>query len=137
MSEVRYLIYLPQPPEAVAEAIEHWIQWLRFLPKAGPRAQTTCAGIEKHYAHITKKLQAQYHPSEPDERAMYDWRKGEAMEAYIHELSDRRRDIVIGVHIKHTKIPVMLRTHKVTEDKFINELRSAYNALAGKLCRKK
>ena len=132
--DVKYLINLPAPPLVVADAIDAWIQYLRFLPRPGPKLPGMCAGIEKEYRHITKKLQAQYHPNEPDESQMYDWRKGEAMERHIHALAPRRKDIVIGVHFKNTKIPTMLHELKINEEKFHRELRSAYLTLAGKLC---
>ncbi len=143
MSEVLYLIDLPAPPAAVADALWHWQEYLRFLPSAGPRKQALCAGIEREYHHITRKLQAQYHDAEPNASIAYDYFLGEQMEAYIHELSPARREIVIGVHLKHLKVSIMLRTifkslpEGRREEKFTNELRSAYDALAGKLCRKK
>lgn len=132
-----HLFDLPQPPQVVADAIDNWIQYLRFLPRPGPKLPGMCSGIEKEYRHITKKLQAQYWPAEPDESQMYDYRIGESMEAHVHSLSPRRRDIVVGIHIKHTKIPTMLYELKINEEKFHSELQSSYDVLAGKLCKKK
>lgn len=137
--EIPYLLDLPQPPKVVDDALWHWKEYLRFLPKAGPKVPTMCAGIEREYHHITRKLQAQYHDNEPNEALMYDWRIGAAMEKYIHELSDIRRDIVTGRHHNNTPVPVMVGWFKSykpeeREARFTQELRSAYLSLAGKLC---
>lgn len=132
--EIPFLDQLPQPPEAVANAIWSWQQWLRFLPSVGPRPQTMCGGIEKEYRHVARKLQCQYHPSDPDEKNMYDFWLGVNTEKHINSLPPKRRDIVRGIHIHHTPIPTMLYRLKMREEQFHQELRSAYNQLAGKLC---
>ena len=132
--EIPYLDLLPQPPEVVADALWHWREWLRFLPAVGPRPQTMCSGIEREYRHITRKLQAQYHSQDPDEKNMYDWKLGEATERHINSLPSRRKQIVRGIHIHHTPIPTLLYRLKMREEQFHQELRSAYNQLAGKLC---
>lgn len=134
--ETPYLDLLPQPPALVDDHLFHWCQWLRFLPYGGPRQPTMCASIEReYYLQITRKLQSQYHPAEPDERLMYDWRKGERMEKAIHELPEKRRDSVIWVHWKHIPIPKILRGLKFKDEQaFHMELTGAYRQLAGKLC---
>jgi hypothetical protein len=134
---IPYLDQLPHPPPLVEDALYHWQQWLRFLPSAGPRKQVTCAGIEREYANITKKLQAQYHPPELDEKHMYDWRKGEAMDGHIQSLPTARKEIILGIHLRHTPLPVLLRKLRMGEERFHGELKNTYLTLVGKLCRRK
>lgn len=132
--EISSLIDLEPPPPVVEAAIWHWVQWLRFLPKAGPKVPSLCAGIERDYAHITRKLQAQYHDAEPDESQMFDWRTGESMERHINSLPSLRKQIIRGIHIHHTPITTLLWRLQIKEPRFHQELRSAYLSLAGKLC---
>ena len=132
--EIPYISDLPQPPTAVALALDAWIQWLRFLPKVGPRTPGMCAGIEKEYRHITRKLQSQYHDQDPDESQMYDYRLGESMERHINSLPSLRKQIIRGIHIHHSPIPTLLWRLQIKEPRFHQELRSAYLSLAGKLC---
>lgn len=132
--EIPFHTDLAPPPEAVGIAIDHWLEYLRFLPKVGPKVPTMCAGIEREYHHITRKLQAQYHDNEPNEALMYDWKVGEAMERHVNALPPVRRDIIRGIHHHHTPIPTLLWRLKIREERFHQELRSAYLSLAGKLC---
>ena len=142
--EISSLIDLPQPPKVVDEALWHWKEYLRFLPAAGPRKQTTCAGIEKTYAlHVTKKLQCQYPPAEPDERQMYDWKLGEEMDkVFMPALSKRQRLVVKAIHVLHMPIELQLRKffymhrEEDREGRFHLEIEAAYDILLGKLCRR-
>ena len=132
--ELPFLFDLPQPPDIVQSAIDNWVKWLAVLPKAGPRVDALCGSMEKGYHHHVRHLQDQYHMPEENWRFGIDWNFGELMERHVHSLQPRRRDIVIGVHFKNTKIPTMLQELKINEEKFHRELRSAYDILAGKLC---
>ena len=128
---------LPQPPPVVENAIHHWLEYLRFLPKAGPPAQTMCAGIEREYHHITRKLQAQYHEQEPDEKQMYDYWLGKRMEEeLIRSLPDTKKGVLKSLHYSHHTVPMILREYKLSERSLLAEIRGAYLMLGAKLCQK-
>lgn len=120
-------------PQIVDDAIYHWLQWLHELPPAGPLAEQTCGSIEKLYAlHIVQKLQAQYHP--PEVKTLYDWRMGETMNRHIDALPEPRKGLIRAVHYHNKNIGTAAKRCGITRDKAQDELRRAYNQLAGKLC---
>lgn len=123
--------HFPTPPPIVENAIYHWLMWLDNLPKVGPTVDDTCGSAEKAYAHIMKKLQAQYY--EPQIKLTFDARLGERFDTHFRDLEPRRRLVVRMAHYQGLPVGVMRKRAQATEAELCTILRNAYDQLAAKL----